>query len=562
MILNYHTLWRWVAEMRPAFEHARLIECFSQIKDVLHLAVVDTRRQAWSIEISSDVRLAHILMRPRHERRSRNSVTLFETTGHSRIVDADLAPHDRILRMRLEDGRCFYAELFGTINVYLTAPDGTIESAFKEPRQWIGHAYERITAFDPRPTAAFPDTVDDLKRWLSEGGLQLGKPLVMEWLNQLGSENDLSQARSDLTAFMDGLKTEKPRIYYVNRMPRLFSPRSMKHFREKEEAKGHTVDERLFDTINDALLVYVTEKSRADQREDVTAELVKACRTRIRKGSALLLALEQDRKKAESYAEQERRAHLLNIHLARVQRGMNRIEVPDIYAGDGSLITLDLDPELSPQENAARYFAQAKKLKASVRKIEERIKDLAKNQTQLETRLHELLDGRLDEKHLRGLYERFVREGWIRKAPARNRKPKEENEDMVFREYRVHGGWAVYVGQNDRKNDLLTFRFARKDDLWFHARGVPGSHVVLRRAGRKDHPGKLALEQTAGLAAWYSKARTSGLVPVSYTERKYVRKPKGAAPGQVLMEREEVMVVPPGEPPGGQLQIENQWDIV
>lgn len=562
MILNYHTLWRWVAEMRSSLEHARLIECFSQIKDVLHLAVVDAHRQAWSLEISSDAILPHILMRPRYERRSKNSVTLFETTGHSRIVGADLAPNDRILRIPLEDGRCFYAELFGAINVFLAAPDGTIESAFKEPRQWIGATYERIASFERRPDVAFPDTVDDLKRWLSEGGLHLNKTLVMEWLNRLGNENDITRARMDLAAFMDGLKTEKSRIYYVNRTVRLFSPRSMDHFREKEEAKGHTVDERVFDTINDGLLVYVTEKSRADQLEDVTAELVKACRKRIRKDSALLLALEQDRKKAEGYPEQERRAQLLNIHVARLKRGLQRIEVPDIYAGDGSLITLDLDPELSPQENVAKYFAQAKKLKASVRKIEERMNGLAQNRTQLETRLHELLDGRLDEKRRRSLYERFVGEGWIKKTPARVRKPKDENEEMVFREYRVHGDWSVYVGQNDKKNDLLTFRFAKKDDLWFHARGVPGSHVVLRRAGRKDHPGKLALEQTAGLAAFYSKAKTSGLVPVSYTERKYVRKPKGAAPGQVLMEREEVILVPPGEPPGGQLQIDNQWDIV
>ncbi|HNL27765.1 MAG TPA: NFACT RNA binding domain-containing protein, partial [bacterium] len=102
--------------------------------------------------------------------------------------------------------------------------------------------------------------------------------------------------------------------------------------------------------------------------------------------------------------------------------------------------------------------------------------------------------------------------------------------------------------QNDIKNDALTFRFAKKDDLWFHARGVAGSHVVLKRDGRSDNPGQRAIEAAAQIAAFFSKAKTSSLVPVAYTERKYLRKPKGAKPGMVVLEREEVLMVPPVEP--------------
>jgi predicted ribosome quality control (RQC) complex YloA/Tae2 family protein len=104
------------------------------------------------------------------------------------------------------------------------------------------------------------------------------------------------------------------------------------------------------------------------------------------------------------------------------------------------------------------------------------------------------------------------------------------------------------VGRNNRENDELTHRVARPEDLWFHAQGVPGSHVVLRRSGRKDHPGKRILELAAGLAAHFSRARHSGTVPVIYTQRRYVRKPKGAKPGLAAVQREKTIFVAPLSP--------------
>ena len=92
---------------------------------------------------------------------------------------------------------------------------------------------------------------------------------------------------------------------------------------------------------------------------------------------------------------------------------------------------------------------------------------------------------------------------------------------------------------------------ARPEDLWFHARGVSGSHVVLRRGGRKDAPGKRVIEQAAAIAAYFSKARTSRMAPVAYTEKRHVRKPRKAEPGLALMTREKVVMVEPRLPAEG-----------
>ena len=100
------------------------------------------------------------------------------------------------------------------------------------------------------------------------------------------------------------------------------------------------------------------------------------------------------------------------------------------------------------------------------------------------------------------------------------------------------------MGRNDWENDLLTRR-AHPEDFWFHAQGCPGSHVVLKREGRKADPGKRTLEEAAGVAAYWSKARTSKTVPVNYTLKKYVRKPRRAKPGSVLIQREKTLFVEP-----------------
>ena len=117
------------------------------------------------------------------------------------------------------------------------------------------------------------------------------------------------------------------------------------------------------------------------------------------------------------------------------------------------------------------------------------------------------------------------------------------------RRFEIADGWIVLVGRSNQENDTLTHKLARPQDLWFHARGVAGSHVVLQRAGRKDNPSRNALEAAAAIAAYYSKARTSSLAPVIYTEKRYVRKPRKAPPGLAVCLREKVLMVPPGLPP-------------
>jgi predicted ribosome quality control (RQC) complex YloA/Tae2 family protein len=142
--------------------------------------------------------------------------------------------------------------------------------------------------------------------------------------------------------------------------------------------------------------------------------------------------------------------------------------------------------------------------------------------------------------------EKNNREFFVMTAEA-----KEPGSAERFRKFEVMGGHEVYAGKNASNNDELTVRFARPNDYWFHARGSSGSHVVLRWNDPKTKPPKDTLRQAASIAAYYSGARGAKMVPVAYTLKKHVRKPRGAAVGAVVMEREEVIMVEPKLPGNG-----------
>ena len=128
-----------------------------------------------------------------------------------------------------------------------------------------------------------------------------------------------------------------------------------------------------------------------------------------------------------------------------------------------------------------------------------------------------------------------------------NIKPQDELK-AKFKHYLIQNKYHVYVGKDSKNNDLLTLKFAKQNDYWFHARGLSGSHVVLKNENLKEGIPKNILKAAASLAAYHSKAKTAGMAPVSYTQKKYVTKKKGMEPGKVALLKEEVLIVKPEVP--------------
>ena len=237
-------------------------------------------------------------------------------------------------------------------------------------------------------------------------------------------------------------------------------------------------------------------------------------------------------------AEYRAKGQLILARKDSIPRGRTPVEVLDF--DNETKVVIDVDPRLDPQRNAETLFRKAKKAERRGERAPARLDEIETEMRELEELEASIAEA--SDEELTGLEERFLRPT-IGRARA-----KTQAERARYRTYTVSGGWQVLVGKSNRDNDVLSHRIARPDDLWFHARQTAGSHVVLRRAGRKEQPDRRAILETAAIAAYHSKAGKSSKVSVCYTEKRHVRKPRGARPGLAVVSREKVVMVEPKLP--------------
>ncbi|MEM8559490.1 MAG: NFACT family protein, partial [Bacteroidota bacterium] len=268
--------------------------------------------------------------------------------------------------------------------------------------------------------------------------------------------------------------------------------------------------------------------------EPVAKALAAAHARRSRSAEAMLDELAQP-SRADRY---EAFGHLLMAQATGLDPGQDAVTLPNILE-DGAPVTIPLDPARSGIENAQRYYDKARRTRQARAHAEDRWQGV---QAEAEEAAALLADLQACERVAD--LERFLRTHADALARFTGREAMGE-ERLPYRTFALPEGYEAWVGKNARSNAELTTRHARPFDLWLHARGVPGSHVVVRVRGRGDRPGPRIVERAASLAAHYSEARGGSLVPVIVTERKYVRPVKGGAPGLVRVDREEVVLVEP-----------------
>jgi predicted ribosome quality control (RQC) complex YloA/Tae2 family protein len=201
---------------------------------------------------------------------------------------------------------------------------------------------------------------------------------------------------------------------------------------------------------------------------------------------------------------------------------------------DGEQIEVALDPALPPHENAARFYARASRSERTAERVPSLLKRAQADLEQIRGVLEGARGGHVDEETIRDALPR---------TPVRSTRG-DTPPSLPYRTFRSSGGLEIRVGRGAKHNDDLTFRHSSPGDVWLHARHTAGAHVILRWAGPGNPPAR-DLEEAGGLAALHSKARTSGSVPIDWTLRKYVRKPRGASPGSVLPDRVKTVFVTP-----------------
>ena len=234
---------------------------------------------------------------------------------------------------------------------------------------------------------------------------------------------------------------------------------------------------------------------------------------------------------------------LLTSNLHRMEKGACSVRVQNYYAPQGEEVEISLDPLLTPQQNAAKYYKEYNKAKTAEQMLTVQIEKGERELEYLNSVLEHitLAEG---ERDLQEIRQELTGTGYLRRpSKAKGREKRTTGKPM---EFRSSSGLRISVGKNNTQNDLLTTKLAFKSDIWFHTQKIHGSHVILWTEG--SQPDLQSLNEAACLAAWFSQGKDSDRVPVDYTPVKYVKKPAGARPGMVVYTTyETAWVKPDGE---------------
>lgn len=278
---------------------------------------------------------------------------------------------------------------------------------------------------------------------------------------------------------------------------------------------------------------------------------------RLRAAEKLAGRREQDLAAAGTGDEHRRRAEALAAALHTVRAGQSCVEVAD--PRDGTPLVIDLEPTQSPAANLAALFHRARKAERGREVIAANLDRAREDAAALGAALAAL--AALPTADDEGLAALAAVQAWLpgrddlapdggEPAGTRRRAGAGDEPARPFRRYLIDGRWEAWVGRSSRENDELTHGAAHGQDLWLHAQGAAGSHVILRTGGRPDLVPPSVLAKAAALAALHSKARHSTLAPVVWTEKRYVRKPRQSPPGTAVCLRDRTLMVEPGVAPG------------
>lgn len=291
-------------------------------------------------------------------------------------------------------------------------------------------------------------------------------------------------------------------------------------------------------SINQVLDQYYTINDKLDRILQKSQSLKKAVQTKLEKSLNKLSKQKQELLDSEKREIYKIYADLISANLYRIEKGLEEIELENFYDENLEKIKIPLDKKLTPVENAQRYYKKYNKLKNAHKLLLSQIPETEKEIEYLENVLNSL-DNCTEVIEIEEIKEELIKEGYIKGKISKN-KASTKSKPYHFIS---SDGFHIYVGKNNKQNDILTLKTAKKDDLWFHAQNMPGSHVIVRT--ENNQVPESTLLEAALLAAYYSKGKNSNNVPVDYTERKNVKKPKDAKAGMVIYENYRTIFVTP-----------------
>lgn len=305
------------------------------------------------------------------------------------------------------------------------------------------------------------------------------------------------------------------------------------------EQYGGYADRRICDSFSQMLDCFYVEREQAERVRQKGQDLLKTATNAVNRVRRRLAVQEREYAQTQNRELYRLCGELLTANFYRMERGKSCVTVENYYADGCPPMEIQLDPRLSPQENAARYFKQYNKAKTAEKVLREQMEKGRSELLYLESVVQEISQAE-SEQDFNDIRTELIEGGYLRrngkKQPGFQRQSKP-------REFRSSTGLRILVGRNNAQNDKLTTKAAQKWDIWLHTQKIHGSHVILCTGG--EEPDERSLNEAAILAAWYSQGRESGKVAVDYTPVKFVKKPASSRPGMVVYTVYQTVIVEP-----------------
>ena len=331
--------------------------------------------------------------------------------------------------------------------------------------------------------------------------------------------------------FFTAIDTQRSPSLYEVAEKEYFTPINYRFF------DSNTQQKKMYPTLSALLDAFYQEKAEKDRAKQQGGELIRKIENELKRNRNKLKKREQTLKDSENAEDYRRDGELLTTFMAQVPRGANEVTLPNYYEEDRP-ITIKLDPALTPNQNAQKYFHRYQKLKNAVKLIGKQIEEAKNEIDYLESVLSQLeIAGPMDIEVIK---EELTAEGYLKKKSSKKQKRKKPSQPD---QYLSTDGTLILVGKNNLQNDQLSLKTAKKTDYWLHAKNIPGSHVIIK----SDQPSDETITEAAELAAYFSKYRHSAQVPVDLVQVKHLRKPNGAKPGYVIYENQKTIIVTPEE---------------
>ena len=537
MYKNFFFLNRFVLEANLVLQDSVFYSVFTQEKDKLIIQCRNSKIEKF-IEISVEPGSPYITLKNDFHRAKKNTINFFDEYLPSKLLTILISNSDRVIKFILDSGEIFLTIRGKYSNIIFISKDGKVEYFKNMPEDFIEEHFIRemktsvfINSFNI-PNLNIPIKNDV---WLEIKSLFpfIGKEILLEAKFRCRSDR-IEDIVAVINNIINEISTAKPVVISDSRTGQLIIGFETFHI-----FTGNEIN--VFDDVVSAFNYYLSKHYYTGQIETKKKIISKHLDKELHKLSNKLNALKTAIDKGSKEVEYKKYGDLLLININSIRNGMDSIDVRDIFLDD-NLISIKLEAALPPKKNIDRYFEKAKNNKIRLEKSKELYKISSDQFNKLK-----LLEEKLSYANTIEDYNYLMKELKIKETET---SKKDADISIKFKHYLIEGKYNVYVGKDSRNNDLLTMKFAKQNDYWFHARKVPGSHVVLRVENKKEAMPKSILSKAASLAAYHSKAKTSGLAPVSFAQKKFVVKKKGMDPGEVAMLKEDVLIVKPEIPKG------------